>query len=186
MALFNKIHIFLFFFHIYIMNKFLKQESFMKKDIEKEKLITKSLPYLQIWRNILKNKAVRINEKEDGEYSFIICAIEEDFNSLFEHLRTGTSNFIYIDGIGEGTRAQGLLCIDENPQLASLEDCFFVGIVSNEENHNEQETILTANQVYSFIGEDAYYLVGNVAILNKDIALQASLNSFFEILENEE
>lgn len=158
----------------------------MKKDIEKEKLITKSLPYLQIWRDIEKNKSIKINEKEDGKYSLIICAIEEDFNSLFEYLRTGTSNFIYIDGIGEGVRAQGLLCIDENPQLASLEDCFFVGVISNEENNNEQEVVLTANQVYSFVDEDAYYLVGNVAILNKDIALQASLNSFFEILENEE
>lgn len=163
----------------------------MGKNNQREKLIHKVRPYARLWENIRNHCSVLTKEKKNGTYSLLTLAIGENFSNLFDYLRfEQQANFIFIDGIGDNqTRIRGLLCIDENKQLATADDCFFVGdynvLKNNYEAEKEQQIILSARQLNDLVGEDAKYFVCKVAILEATRAMDASIESFFRVLEKD-
>lgn len=154
---------------------------------ENKKMITKARPFARLWADMQTNCSGLSKRKKGCSYALITRAIGEDFSDIFSFLQFGETNFIFIDGIGNvGLRVRGFLCVDENPQMADSENCFFVGdvLAENSHSHRTDHVILTASQMAELVGLDAKYLVCNVLLTDPSLAFEYSIESFVNVLEN--
>ena len=134
----------------------------------------KRIPFYTIWENINNN-----TEIDNKVFCLKTLKLGIKHEDLFELLRRNKANYIYIKGISHfGKEATGLLCIDEDYNFATIENCFFVGNLGD-----SKDISFSALELFHFLGEDAKYMGCKVILTEKEKVKELAIDSFLSAIE---
>lgn len=138
-----------------------------------EKLLNKSIPFVHLYKKIKNMEHETINNIT-GNYVLLTVSLGVHYEDILNTLRNNTADYVYIDGFNESgsKRFKGLFCTDGNREIADTDSCFVVGDLTIKDKNNISNLVMTAGQLYDYMGEQAEYMLCIVVILDDDEAFK--------------
>lgn len=138
-----------------------------------EKLLYKAIPFLHLLKKINNSENETIKDI-NGNYVLLTVEICVKYEEILNTLRNNTADYIYIDGFNEigNKRFKGLFCTDGHREIADTDSCFAVGDLTIKDKNNINNLVMTARQMYEYMGENAEYMICIVVLLDEEEAFK--------------